>query len=361
MPQQKGEDFMAHLFVIAGHGAGDPGATGNGYTEAERVRVLANRIKTLGGDDVTLGDTNRNWYEDGGISSLSIPKDWCIIELHMDSASASARGGHVIIKEGFSPDGYDNALANVMAKYFPGRANLIVGRSNLANVNRAAARGLNYRLLECGFITNTTDVNTFNSEMDSIATDILASFGIGASAKMGTLGAPVFVKQKETLDIGINFNMPNNEGRFRWLLYDVNNDKWETLVKWTASNWISLKRDKSKKGYLIQVELYDLDTKEAHLLDKKVFGTDAGTQTVITGTYANTRSDGSVILGCSSNNENVDFKIKLYNTKTKKWFKTFVGQWASFVPEKGVNYIVQFEAYSKDGVLLDYRAIGIGS
>lgn len=35
---------MAHIFVIAGHGAGDPGACGNGYQEAERVRALAARI-----------------------------------------------------------------------------------------------------------------------------------------------------------------------------------------------------------------------------------------------------------------------------------------------------------------------------
>ena len=65
---------MAHIFVIAGHGAGDPGAVGNGYQEAERVRALANRIKALGGDNVTLGDTSRNWYADKGISSLNIPK-----------------------------------------------------------------------------------------------------------------------------------------------------------------------------------------------------------------------------------------------------------------------------------------------
>ena len=45
---------MAHLYVIAGHGAGDCGAVGNGYTEAERVRVLASRIKALGGNNVTL-------------------------------------------------------------------------------------------------------------------------------------------------------------------------------------------------------------------------------------------------------------------------------------------------------------------
>ena len=52
---------MARVFIIAGHGAGDCGAVGNGYTEAERVRALANRIKELGGDSVMLGDTSRNW------------------------------------------------------------------------------------------------------------------------------------------------------------------------------------------------------------------------------------------------------------------------------------------------------------
>lgn len=55
---------MAKLFLIAGHGAGDPGACGNGYTEAERVRVLAERIKVLGGGNVMLADTSRNWYKD---------------------------------------------------------------------------------------------------------------------------------------------------------------------------------------------------------------------------------------------------------------------------------------------------------
>ena len=60
---------------------------------------------------MTVGDTSRNWYADNGISTLSISKSWQIIELHMDSASASARGGHVIINSGFEPDKYDTALA----------------------------------------------------------------------------------------------------------------------------------------------------------------------------------------------------------------------------------------------------------
>lgn len=349
---------MAHLFVIAGHGAGDPGAVGNGYQEAERVRVLAKKIKEFGGDNVTLGDVNRNYYADNGISTLNIPKDWCIIELHMDSGVSSARGGHVIIKSGQNADVYDNALANFIGTVLPGRSQHIVQRSGLANPNRAASKGYNYRLVEFGFISNAIDVSIFNKNIDEIAKGVLTCFGINATPQIG-LGLPVFVKQKETLDIGINFKTPNNEGRFRWLLYDVKNDIWETLVDWTASNWITIKKDKSGEGYLVQVELYDLDTKEAHLIDKKVFGTDAGTQSIINGTYANTQSDGTILIGCSSNNQDAVLKMKVYNTNTKKWFTQFDGQWANFTPDKGTKYIIQFEAYAKDGTLLDYKSIGV--
>lgn len=173
---------MTKLLVIAGHGAGDSGAVGNGYTEAERVRALASRIAALGGVNVTIGDMSRNWYRDGGISRLNVSnKDYQILELHMDSASPSAKGGHVIIKNGFTPDKYDNALANMIGGIFPGRSKLIVGRSDLANVNRAAAKGYGYRLMECGFISNAGDIQTFNQRMDDIAKGILGAFGIGST------------------------------------------------------------------------------------------------------------------------------------------------------------------------------------
>ena len=169
---------MAHLFVIAGHGAGDPGAGGFGYSEAERVRALAQRIKDLGGDEVTLGDFSRNYYADGGINYLDIPSDWQVVELHMDSASPSARGGHVIIYGGYGPDEYDVALANFMKSFFPGRSNVLVGRTDLANVNRAANRGISYRLVENGFISNGDDLNKFNWQIDDLARGYLSAFNI---------------------------------------------------------------------------------------------------------------------------------------------------------------------------------------
>ena len=169
------------LFVICGHGAGDPGACANGYEEAERVRVLGKKIKELGGNNVMLGDVNRNFYEDDGIEKLTISKDYQIIELHMDKASASARGAHIIIWHEFQPDDYDNALASFLCGLFPGRSTKISKRSDLANPARAAVKGYGYRLAECGFISNKEDLEIFNNNIEKIAKGILEAFGISAS------------------------------------------------------------------------------------------------------------------------------------------------------------------------------------
>lgn len=183
---------MIKLFVICGHGAGDPGACANGYQEAERVRALGKRIKELGGNNVMLGDVNRNYYADNGISSLTISKDYQIVELHMDSASVTARGAHVIIKGGLNPDKYDTALAKFVSGMFPGRSVTISKRSDLANPARAYAKGYGYRLIECGFISNADDVKVFNSGIDKLAKGILECFGIGVqTASKPTTSKPV--------------------------------------------------------------------------------------------------------------------------------------------------------------------------
>lgn len=182
---------MAKIFVIAGHGAGDPGACGNGYSEAERVRALATRMKAIGGNDVLLGDFNRNYYADNGIASLNISKDYQIIELHMDSGVSTARGGHIVIKGGFSPDKYDVAVANAISSIFPGRASKIVGRNDLQNPNVAASRGYAYRLIECGFISNSTDVGIFNNRMDEVARALLGAFDIKGGSTTTTTPTPV--------------------------------------------------------------------------------------------------------------------------------------------------------------------------
>ena len=215
-----------HLYVICGHGAGGPGACGNGYSEAERVRALGARIAELGGPSVTLLDTSRNWYADKGIRSLSIPSGDALVELHMDSAGPGARGAHVIIAGGVGgPDRYDRALADRLCAIFPGRANRIVERTDLANPNRAAARGINYRLVENGFITDAHDVETFNSRLDEVAGAYLEAFGIAGSAAPAAPAASEgndTEEDEDMADFGVIFNPANatkeGVGGLYWLV-----------------------------------------------------------------------------------------------------------------------------------------------
>lgn len=171
---------MAKVFVIAGHGAGDPGACAGGLAEADLVRRLAARMGALGGADVQVGDTSRDWYADNGIGRGHCPEGVPVVELHMDSGAPSARGGHVVVAAGAGgPDAADRALAGFIGSFLPGRAATVVERSDLANPNRAAAMGVDYRLVECGFISNDGDRGKFIDRMDDLARGLLACFGVG--------------------------------------------------------------------------------------------------------------------------------------------------------------------------------------
>ena len=170
---------MSKLFIICGHGDGDSGAIGYGYNEAERVRTLAAKIKEFGGNNVIIGNTSKNWYKDKLVNSINIPKGNLALELHMDSSPIiTAKGAHVTIDANFEPDRYDEALADFISGIFPGRAEKIVKRNDLSNLNRPQQAGINYRLLECGFISNSNDAKIFNSKMDEIAKGILKCFDI---------------------------------------------------------------------------------------------------------------------------------------------------------------------------------------
>lgn len=173
---------MTRLYVICGHGNGDPGSSGGGRNEADLVRKLAARMKALGGVSVEVLDTSKNWYAQRLVNSAlkkKVGRD-PVVELHMDAANGSAKGGHVIIDADFSADKYDRALADYISKKFPGRADKLVKRNNLANLNRAQAQGINYRLLECCFIDNRGDREKFIADMDEVAAGILKAFGITA-------------------------------------------------------------------------------------------------------------------------------------------------------------------------------------
>lgn len=220
------------LYLIAGHGAGDPGAMGNGYNEAERVRALCSRIKALGGNKVVYLDPNQDWYRTAGISSYAFPADAQVLECHLDSASAGAKGGHVIIKTGYNPDQYDTALANNLKAMFPGRSEIIVKRSDLANVNRAANRGVAYRLAEFCFITNYDDITKFSNQLDEVAKLVLKSFNIPVSG--GSTASGTWVQK------GNRWWYKYTDGSYPAAKWELINGKWYHFDSegWMQTGWL---------------------------------------------------------------------------------------------------------------------------
>ena len=151
---------MSKILLVAGHGAGDPGAVGGGINERDTMRALVKEIKSLIPDVVDIYDTSRDMFQDtnrgGGMSSTGYKE---VIELHMDaSKNELVKGGHAIIYISYNPDDLDKRLVKTIDECFGIVPYLqpsgISKRNNLLNLNVAAKRGISYRLLELGFITN---------------------------------------------------------------------------------------------------------------------------------------------------------------------------------------------------------------
>lgn len=181
------------ILLIAGHGIGytaqgqkidDPGAVGNGTTERDYIRryIVPNVAKYLkmAGNHVDLyGGTkmNQDCFRDTAYGlALGNRKDYgmywvarkkydMVIEFHLDAAGATASGGHTIIAAGLNPDNTDKAIQSVI-KSNVGVIRGIDGRNNLLNVNVAKDLGVNYRLVELGFITSKKDMDYIKSNYE---------------------------------------------------------------------------------------------------------------------------------------------------------------------------------------------------
>lgn len=194
------------ILLVAGHGAGDPGANGGGYNERDVMRQLAREVKVLIPDAVDVYDATRDMFQDTNRGSgMSTTKYKEVIELHMDAAGdTTVSGGHVIIHKGFMPDALDKRLSDAIKNTvgIKGQFKTTGGfsyRNNLLNLNVAAQRGISYRLLELGFITNARDRGVVINSVDEFAIQ-LASAIVGKNIAT----TPIQPAKKEVKALKLN-------------------------------------------------------------------------------------------------------------------------------------------------------------
>lgn len=169
------------ILVIAGHGAGDCGAVGNGFREADLTRELAGYVvRALNAvADAVLYDTDRNCYRDiknnaNGAKELLETVDF-VLELHLNShANKTAQGVEVLCKQ-------DSVFSLTLAEKVSNCGFVSRGvklRKDLMNMNYCDTIGKPYALLECGFITNYHDISVFKNSQEKIAQAITQTFKV---------------------------------------------------------------------------------------------------------------------------------------------------------------------------------------
>lgn len=168
--------------LVAGHGYNDPGAVGNGTNERDFIRknIIDNVAKYLrsAGHTVTLYDKKQDMYQDtaygynrGDTKKYGLYwvknklKPDAVIEFHLDSAGASASGGHVI-KNAYAADSIDKGIQKSLEDTV-GTIRGITTRNDLLNVNVAYNQNINYRLVELGFITSKKDMDYIKKNLQA--------------------------------------------------------------------------------------------------------------------------------------------------------------------------------------------------
>lgn len=179
------------LLLMAGHGAGDPGAVSGGRQEAvETRRVAASLAASLAGAcDVTLYPTDRNGYSDYKAGSLQKTARFAqydaLVELHFNACAYDGGDGVPKGTECYvTTTAADTALASAFCKKlaalgFPNRG---VKRYNWAVISAASRQGISACLLELCFLDDGDDMALYDDRydeiVDALAQAVMETYGL---------------------------------------------------------------------------------------------------------------------------------------------------------------------------------------
>ena len=183
------------ILIISGHGAGDSGACGCGYKEADLTRKAASILEgKLDAYDckVVRYPSARNAYEDNkrGCMQDSFSKYGLVVEIHFNSYNGSAHGCECL----YRPPRMRSLAAKVSKAiaeegFFDRGAKK---RTDLMNMNTCYRSGVPYILIETCFIDNKADMARYAKSIyevwGNVAEAICKFYGI---EKLASAGKPV--------------------------------------------------------------------------------------------------------------------------------------------------------------------------
>ena len=178
------------ILLIAGHGAGDSGAVGNGYKEADLAREMLPPLQRALSPyaEVTIFDTSKNPYEYFKTHSFNFKNYDYVLELHFNAfkkeveSNGKIKGIEILVHPSEKGVGVENAiLNNIVALGFTNRG--IKRRSDLQNMNICKGKqGVSYALIETCFIDDIDDMILYQSKkedvINGIANGIIEGFGL---------------------------------------------------------------------------------------------------------------------------------------------------------------------------------------
>ena len=182
----------ANVLLIAGHGAGDPGAMGNGYKEAdltrELVNLIASRLRKYA--TVDIYNQNRNAFNDVQNGTFKIGAYHYALEIHFNAFNGNAHGTECYVTSREAGITVEQAIMKGLGKFFTLRDNDSifdgVKRTNFLVINTLKNKGISGALLETCFIDNAQDMKVYqankNTIADTIVNGIVEGFGLTANS-----------------------------------------------------------------------------------------------------------------------------------------------------------------------------------
>ena len=173
------------ILLIAGHGAGDPGASGCGYREANLTRELVNLIapKLRKYAIVDVYNENRSAFYDVQNGTFKIGKYDYVLEVHFNAFNGSGHGTEIFVTDSEQYTDVEQAIMNKLGKHFVKRGGSGVKVTNWLVIYTCKCLGISSALLETCFIDNKADMAEYQANKESIAQGIVDGIAEGFQLK----------------------------------------------------------------------------------------------------------------------------------------------------------------------------------